>query len=206
MSAISKNTCWPPCITPQPPSATTTPPWRAMTIRRTGRRCPSVIRGSKAEAPLTRQRGPSRKPAKSENSVFPCGQDGPKRSILVTRHRRASSMGALKQGPLREKSASFWMCLMVREQTMGRSALRASAFDAEAYKTFKQLTGARKWRLEWAFFLGENGRRQYNKLCKGCDHPFKQSFRVVLISCPHYQSHARKSVGIGVENRAKNCP
>ena len=24
-----------------------------------------------------------------------------------------------------------------------------------------------KWRLEWAFFLGENGRRQYNRLCKG---------------------------------------
>ena len=25
-----------------------------------------------------------------------------------------------------------------------------------------------KWRLEWAFFPGENGRRQYNRLCKGC--------------------------------------
>ena len=37
-----------------------------------------------------------------------------------------------------------------------------------------------KWRLEWAFFLGENGRRQYNKLCKGCVHPCKQSFRAVV--------------------------
>ena len=38
-----------------------------------------------------------------------------------------------------------------------------------------------KWRLEWAFFLGENGRRQYNRLCKGCIHPCKQSFRAVVL-------------------------
>ncbi len=49
------------------------------------------------------------------------------------------------------------------------------------------MSRSKKWRLEWAFFLGENGRRQYNKLCKGCVHPCKQSFRVVL-SCPHYLS------------------
>ena len=41
-----------------------------------------------------------------------------------------------------------------------------------------------KWRLEWAFFLGENGRRQYNRLCKGCVHPCKQSFRAVVLDCP----------------------
>ena len=40
------------------------------------------------------------------------------------------------------------------------------------------MSRSKKWRLEWAFFLGENGRRQYNKLCKGCVHPCKQSFRV----------------------------
>ena len=50
----------------------------------------------------------------------------------------------------------------------------------------------KKWRLEWAFFLGENGRRKYNKICKGCVHPCKQSFRVVLISCPYYQSTRSK--------------
>ena len=37
------------------------------------------------------------------------------------------------------------------------------------------MSRSKKWRLEWAFFLGENGRRQYNKLCKGCVHPCKQS-------------------------------
>ena len=41
------------------------------------------------------------------------------------------------------------------------------------------MSRSKKWRQEWAFFLGENGRRQYNKLCKGCVHPCKQSFRAV---------------------------
>ena len=49
-----------------------------------------------------------------------------------------------------------------------------------------------KWRLEWAFFLGENGRRQYNRLCKGCVHPCKQSFRVTLVVCPRYKSKYSK--------------
>ena len=50
------------------------------------------------------------------------------------------------------------------------------------------MSRSKKWRLEWSFFLGENGRRRYNKICKGCVHPCKQSFRAVLIACPHYQS------------------
>ena len=49
------------------------------------------------------------------------------------------------------------------------------------------MSRSKKWRLEWAFFLGENGRRQYDKLCKGCVHPCKQSFRVV-VSCLRYLS------------------
>lgn len=48
------------------------------------------------------------------------------------------------------------------------------------------MSRSKKWRLEWAFFLGENGRRKYNKICKGCVHPCKQSFRAVLIACPYY--------------------
>ena len=54
------------------------------------------------------------------------------------------------------------------------------------------MSRSKKWRLEWAFLLGEDGRRKYNKICKGCAHPCKQSFRVVLISCPHYQSTRSK--------------
>lgn len=45
------------------------------------------------------------------------------------------------------------------------------------------MSRSKKWRLEWSFFLGENGRRQYNKVCLGCAHDCKQSFRVVLITC-----------------------
>ena len=46
------------------------------------------------------------------------------------------------------------------------------------------MSRSKKWRLEWAFFLGENGRRK----CK-------QSFRAVLIACPHYQSARSKKCG-----------
>ena len=49
------------------------------------------------------------------------------------------------------------------------------------------MSRSKKWRLEWAFFLGENGRRKYNKVCKGCAHP--------LIACPHYQSARSKKCG-----------
>ena len=30
------------------------------------------------------------------------------------------------------------------------------------------------------------------RICKGCVHPCKQSFRAVLIACPHYQSARSK--------------
>ena len=60
------------------------------------------------------------------------------------------------------------------------------------------MSRSKKWRLEWAFFLGENGRRQYNKLCKGCVHPCKQSFRAVVLSCPHYLSlRSKKKQDLG---------
>ena len=48
------------------------------------------------------------------------------------------------------------------------------------------MSRSKKWRLEWAFFLGENGRRQYNHICKKCVHGCKQSFRACLVACPHY--------------------
>ena len=56
------------------------------------------------------------------------------------------------------------------------------------------MSRSKKWRLEWSFFLGENGRRQYNKVCQGCVHDCKQSFRAELVACPHYLSR-----------RSKNC-
>lgn len=66
------------------------------------------------------------------------------------------------------------------------------------------MSQSKKWRLEWAFFLGENGRRQYNKLCKGCVHPCKQSFRAVVLSCPHYLSRRSQNAEIRVQNGSRN--
>ncbi len=60
------------------------------------------------------------------------------------------------------------------------------------------MSRSKKWRLEWAFFLGENGRRQYNKLCKGCVHPCKQSFRAVVVSWSCQEFFALWSAGSGV--------
>lgn len=50
------------------------------------------------------------------------------------------------------------------------------------------MSRSKKWKLEWSFFLGSDGRRKYNDLCRRCIHPCKQSFRAVIIACPHYFS------------------
>ena len=56
---------------------------------------------------------------------------------------------------------------------------------------------SKEWHLERSFFLflGENSRRQYNKLCKGCVHPCKQSLQPVVLSCPLYLSLRSKKCG-----------
>jgi len=59
-----------------------------------------------------------------------------------------------------------------------------------------------KWKSEWAFFLGTNGRRQYNRVCKRCVHDCKQSFRAVLIACPRYRC---KDVKIPPEKGGKTA-
>ena len=43
-------------------------------------------------------------------------------------------------------------------------------------------------KLEWSFFLNDRGRKAYNTLCRRCVHDCKQSFRAVVVICPHYQS------------------
>ena len=50
----------------------------------------------------------------------------------------------------------------------------------------------KKARAEWAFFIGENGRRQYNQLCRRCVHGCKQSFRAMIVDCPKYRSKRKK--------------
>lgn len=58
---------------------------------------------------------------------------------------------------------------------------------------------SKKRRLEWSFFLRQVkvgnstcDRITYNDLCRGCTHSCKQSFRAVIILCPHYYSKRRK--------------
>ncbi len=58
---------------------------------------------------------------------------------------------------------------------------------------------SKKRRLEWSFFLRQVkvgnstcDRITYNDLCRGCTHSCKQSFRAIIILCPHYYSNAGK--------------
>lgn len=48
-------------------------------------------------------------------------------------------------------------------------------------------------KLEWSFFLNDRGRITFNALCRKCVHDCKQSFRTVLIECPHYRSKRAKT-------------
>ena len=43
---------------------------------------------------------------------------------------------------------------------------------------------SKKDKMEWSFFIGESGRKKYNKLCLQCERDCKQSFRVALVQCP----------------------
>ena len=45
---------------------------------------------------------------------------------------------------------------------------------------------SKKRKEEWAFFLNDRRRIAYNALCRRCVHNCKQSFRAMVIVCPHY--------------------
>ena len=44
---------------------------------------------------------------------------------------------------------------------------------------------SKKRKLELSFFLNDRGRVACNDLCRKCQHECKQSFRAVVIDCPH---------------------
>ena len=50
----------------------------------------------------------------------------------------------------------------------------------------------KKRKLELSFFLNERGRVTYNDLCRKCQRSCKQSFRAVIVDCPHYLSKRSK--------------
>lgn len=48
------------------------------------------------------------------------------------------------------------------------------------------MSRSKKWRQEWSFFIGDSGRRKYNRFCVRCIHGCKQSFRAELLACPSF--------------------
>lgn len=54
------------------------------------------------------------------------------------------------------------------------------------------MSRSKAWKMKWSYFLGENGRRQYNRICRRCVHNCKQSFRACMIACPKYLSKEAK--------------
>ena len=52
---------------------------------------------------------------------------------------------------------------------------------------------SKKLKQEWSFFLNDRGRKAYNTLCRNCVFPCKQSFRAIVIECPHYCSKRSKA-------------
>ncbi len=67
------------------------------------------------------------------------------------------------------------------------------------------MSRSQRWKLEWASFLGENGRRQYNRICRDCVRDCKQSFRVILVECPRYCPQGMKKGLIRVGNGENDC-
>lgn len=51
----------------------------------------------------------------------------------------------------------------------------------------------KKAKIEWSLFIGDNGRRQYNELCRRCKQGCKQSFRTIILECPSYRSKREKA-------------
>ena len=68
------------------------------------------------------------------------------------------------------------------------------------------MSRSQKWRQEWSFFIGDSGRRKYNRVCVRCVHSCKQSFRVDLIACPHFSRKAAQCRQLGVEKACDSKP
>ena len=65
------------------------------------------------------------------------------------------------------------------------------------------MSQCKKWCPEWVLFLGENGKYQYNKLCKGFVHPCKQSFRAAVLPALSFLPF-QKNRKIRVQNGRRN--
>jgi hypothetical protein len=48
----------------------------------------------------------------------------------------------------------------------------------------------KKLKAEWHSFLGTDGHRHYNPLCRKCKNGCKQSYRTEVVACPRF-THKR---------------
>ena len=76
-----------------------------------------------------------------------------------------------------------------RGQVLGISAFREQIGSEKEVLAMPRMPKYLK--EEWAFFLDERGRKKYSELCRKCERSCKQSFRAIVIQCPHYQSKRR---------------
>lgn len=61
------------------------------------------------------------------------------------------------------------------------------------------------WKEEWQFWIPyENGKREFNIFCKHCSRECKQSFRVEIINCPHYDGGSLKNIPTKARYRRKS--
>ena len=88
-------------------------------------------------------------------------------------------------------------------QAAGEGTLRPGYSGA-----WQPMSRSKKWRREWAFFLGENGRRQYNKICRDVSIPASRVSGRSWWPAPITSPYAQKSVRIRVENgrEFRPCP
>ena len=61
------------------------------------------------------------------------------------------------------------------------------------------------FRKDWAFFLNDRGRRSYNEICLHCMRKCKQSFRAVVMYCPHYLYKDRKRKEESKNESGRRC-
>ena len=54
------------------------------------------------------------------------------------------------------------------------------------------MSRSKHWKSEWEMFIGSDGRRKYNPLCKKCARDCKQSFKAIIVDCPSYISKRRQ--------------
>lgn len=47
---------------------------------------------------------------------------------------------------------------------------------------------SKKDKILWQFFIGPDGRRKFNEMCRKCVHGCKQSFRAIIVCCPRFLS------------------